>query len=131
MVPVFRNVGERSAAKNYCSVSLLSIFSRVFEKPISNRIVDHLEMCSFFTDLQYGLSSSHSTTDPLTIVSDIIARAFNRSRQDRVLHAVLLHKLNSYRISGKVFGLTSSFFSYRRLQVLLDGKYSQEYSVSA
>ena len=88
-------------------------------------------MCSFFTDLQHGLSSSHSTTDPLTVVSDIIARAFNRSRQDRVLHAVLLHKLNSYRISGQVFGLTSSFLSNRRLQVVLQGKYSQEYSVSA
>ena len=32
VVPVFKNVGERSTAKNYCPVSLLSVVSKVFEK---------------------------------------------------------------------------------------------------
>ena len=41
---------------------------------------------------------------------------------DRVWHAGLLHKLMSYRISGQIFGLISSFLSYRQLQVVLDGK---------
>ena len=48
MVPVFENVGKRSAAKNYCPVSLLSVVSKVFEKLVNNRIVDHLEKCGFF-----------------------------------------------------------------------------------
>ena len=48
MVPVFKNVGERSAAKNYCPVSLLSVVSKVFEKLVNNRIVDHLENVVFF-----------------------------------------------------------------------------------
>ena len=39
MVPVFKNVGERSAAKNYRSVSLLSVVSKVFGKLVNNRIV--------------------------------------------------------------------------------------------
>ena len=30
VVPVFKNVGERSTAKNYCPVSLLSVVSKVF-----------------------------------------------------------------------------------------------------
>ena len=42
MVPVFKNVGERSAGKNYHPVSLVSLISKVFEKPVNNRIVDHL-----------------------------------------------------------------------------------------
>ena len=42
VVPVFKNVGERSTAKNYCPVSLLSVLSKVFEKLVNNRIVDHL-----------------------------------------------------------------------------------------
>ena len=45
MIPVFKNVGERSAAKNYHPVSLLSVVSKVFEKLVSNRIVDHLDKC--------------------------------------------------------------------------------------
>ena len=79
-VPVFKNVGERmSTAKNYQPVSLLSVVNKVFEKLVNNRIVDHLEKCGLFTDFQYGFRSSRSTADLLTVVSDRIARAFNRS----------------------------------------------------
>ena len=43
---------------------------------------------------------------------------------------VLLHKLKSYGISGRVFSHISSFLSNRWLQVVLDGKSSQEYPVN-
>ena len=42
VVPVFKNVWERSTAKNYRSVSLLSVVGKVFEKFVNNRMVDHL-----------------------------------------------------------------------------------------
>ena len=143
VAPVFKNVGERSGAKNYCPVSLLSVVSEVFEKLRINRIVDHLENCGLFSDSQYGFRSSRSTADLLTVVSDRIARAFNRSGAtravaldisnafDRVWHAGVLHKLKSYGISGQIFSLISSFLSNRRLRVVLDGKSSQEYPVNA
>ena len=98
---------------------------------------------AFFSDFQYGFRSSRSTADLLTVVSDRIARAFNRSGAtravaldiskafDRVWHAGLLHKPKSYGISGQIFGLISSFLSNRRLRVVLDGKSSQEYPVNA
>ena len=50
MVPVFKNVGEKSTAKNCHPVSLLSVITKVFEKLINNRIVDHLEKCALFSD---------------------------------------------------------------------------------
>ena len=136
VVSVFKNVGERSTAKNYCPVSLLSVVSKVFEKLVNNRIVDHLEKCGVFSDFQYGFRSSRSTADLLTVASDRIARAFNRSGAtravaldlskafDRVWHAGLLHKLKSYGISGQIFGLISSFLSNRWLRVVLDGQSS-------
>ena len=43
VVPVFKNVEERSTAKIYCPVSLLSMVSKVFKKLVSNRIVDLTE----------------------------------------------------------------------------------------
>ena len=58
VVPVFKNVGERSTAKNYRPVSLLSVVSKVFEKLVNNRIADHLEKCDLFSDFQYGFRSS-------------------------------------------------------------------------
>ena len=143
MVPVFKNVGERSTAKNYGPVSLLSVVSKVFEKVINNRIIDHHEKCGLFPDFKYFFRSSRSTADLLTVLSDRIARAFNRSGAtgavaldiseafDRVWRAGLLHKFKSYGISGHVFGLIFSFLSNRRLQVVQDGKSSQEYPVNA
>ena len=58
VVPVFKNVGERSTTKNYRPVSLLSVVSKVFEKLVNNRIVDHLEKCDLFSYFQYGFRSS-------------------------------------------------------------------------
>ena len=72
----------------------------------------------------------------MKVVSDRIARAFNRSGAiqvvvlhiskafDRVWHADLLHKLSSYGISGEIFDLMSFFLSNKRLQLVLDGKSS-------
>ena len=104
LVVVFQNVGERSTAKNYLPVSLLSVVSKVFEKLVNNRIVDHLEKCGLLFDLQYGFRSSQSTADLLTVVSHRIAMTFNRYEAtramaldifkafDRVWHAGLLQK---------------------------------------
>ena len=143
VIPVFKNVGVRSTAENYRPVSLLSVVSKVFEKLVNNRIADHLEKCGLFSDFQYVFRSSQSTADLLTVVSDRIARAFNRSGAtravaldismafDKVWHAGLLHKLKSYGISGQIFGLISSFLSNRWLRVVMDGKSSQEYPVNA
>ena len=117
--------------------------SKVFEKLVNNRIVGHLEKFGLFSDFQYGFRSFRSTADFLTVVSDRISRAFNRSGTtravaldiskafDRVWHAGLLHKLKSYGISGQIFGPISSFLSNTRLRVVLDGKSSQEYPVNA
>ena len=105
MVPV----GERYADENYCPVSLFSAVSKVFERFVSNRIVDQLKKCGLFCDCQYNFRSSWSAA---TVVSDRIAKAINKSGANRavaldiskafgrVWHACLLYKLQSYGISG-------------------------------
>ena len=85
VVPVFKNVGERSTAKNYGPFSFLSVVSKVFEKRANNIIVDHQEECGLFSDFQYSFRSSRSTADLLTAVSHRIARAFNRSGATRAV----------------------------------------------
>ena len=62
VVPVFKNVEERSTAKNYRPVSLLSVVSKVFEKLENDRL----------PNFQCGCRSSRSTADR-------ISRTFNRS----------------------------------------------------
>ena len=72
-------------AKNYCPVNLLSVVSKVFEKLVNNRIVDHLEKWGFFSDFQHGFRSFRSSADLLTVVSDRTARAFNSCEATRAL----------------------------------------------
>ena len=98
-----------------------------------------------FSDFQYDFRSSQSTADLLTVVSDKIARAFNRfgaiwavaldisKAFDRIWHVGLPYKLKSFGslVSSQAFGLISSFLSNRWLQVVLDGSSSQEYPINA
>ena len=83
------------------------MISKVFQKLVNNRILDHLKKCSFFSDFQSGFKSSRSSSDVLTVVSYRIARAFSRSGDtqavaldiskafNRVWYAGLLHKRKS------------------------------------
>ena len=98
-----------------------------------------------FSDFQYDFRSSQSAADLLTVVSDKIARAFNRfgaiwavaldisKAFDRIWHVGLPYKLKSFGslVSSQAFGLISSFLSNRWLQVVLDGSSSQEYPINA
>ena len=47
-VPIFKNVGGRSAAKNYCHVSLLSVISKIFEKLVNNKFLITLKNIAFY-----------------------------------------------------------------------------------
>ena len=99
VVLVLKNVQERSIAKNYCPVSLLPVVSKVFKKLVKNRILDQLE--------KYGLCSSRSTTDLLTVVPEFRA----------------LRLLTGFGMFGS--------FGQGWLRVVLNGKASQEYPVNA
>ena len=84
---------------------------KIFEKLLNNKIVGHLQKSGLFPDFQYGLRSSQSIANLLTVVSDRFTRVFNRSGAtlvvaldisktfDRVWHAGFLHKFRFYGIS--------------------------------
>ena len=135
---------KMSAAKNFHPVSLLSVVSKILEKFWNNRIAGHLERCVLCYNFHCDFRSSWSTVELLTVVSDRIARAFDRSGAtqvvaplditkafDRVWHAGFLHKRKCYGISDQIFGLISFFLSNRRFREVLDGKSSQEHPVNA
>ena len=85
MVCVFNNVGEGSMAKKYCPIAFLSVVSKVSEKSVNNRLVDHLEICDPFSDFHNGFRSSQSTADLLTVEFDRIASDFDRSESTQAL----------------------------------------------
>ena len=104
---------------------LIFLVSKVFQKLVNNRIVDHREKCGLFliSSMVLGLFNKLQIfwqlclIELLGLLTDLgatpavtldISKAF-----DRVSHAGLLHNLRSSRISGHVFVLMSSF--HRRL----------------
>ena len=126
------------------TTTLLTFFLwlAVFEKLKNNKLTDQLEKCGLSSDFQYDFRTSWSTTDLLTVVSDRIAKVFNRSETtqavaldiskdfDRVWCAGLLQKRKS-GILDQIFGLILSFLCNRWLWVVLDEKSSQEYPLNA
>ena len=70
--------------------------SKVFEKLVNDRIVDHLEECGLFSDFQYGFRSSRSTADLLTVLSDRIGRAFNRPGATRAVTLIYRRLLTGF-----------------------------------
>ena len=88
-------------------------------------VVEHHKKCGLFSDFHYGFRSSQSTLDLLTVVSDRLTSAFDRSVTwyitvaiviskgfYRVWHTGLFQKLISYRISGWLFFLSSVMYGF-------------------
>ena len=57
LVNVFKNVRKRCTANNYY-VSLFSVVSKIFEKLVNDKLVDHLKKHDLFSNLQYSFRSS-------------------------------------------------------------------------
>ena len=142
VIPVFKNVGERSTTNNYHPVGLLSVVGKVFEKCVNNRIVNHLENCGLFfiSSMVLGLLNQLQIFWWLYLIEllgflqvwgYLCCSTWYIQDFWQCLGAGLLHKLKSYEISGQIFGLISSFLSNRGLQVVLDERSSQVYPVSA
>ena len=100
-----------STAKKYYPVSLLSVVSKVFEKLVNNRIVDHLKKC--------GFTSSQSTADLLTVVSDKIARALISRGLLELSHSIYPRLLTRFGILVFFTNLCLMEFQVRYLALFL------------
>ena len=67
VVPVFNNVGERSAAKTTAPLVFFLWLVKFIEKLVNNGIVNHVEICALFSDFQHSFRSSQSTADLPTV----------------------------------------------------------------
>ena len=143
VVPVFKNNGDRSNPLNYRPISLLNTISKIFESTIAKALMSHLESNGLLSDCQYGFRPSRSTADLLTVISDRFYRALDGRGEarlvaldiskafDKVWHAGLISKLDSYGVGGKVLGIIKSFLSCRKIKVVLDGQHSSSYSINS
>ena len=132
VVPIFKN-GNASTVSNYRPISILSVFSKVFEKIVHTRLEKYLLENAILHSNQFGFRSRLSTCmallelmNKLTASIDAgeitvglfidLAKAF-----DTVDHQILLSKLHHYGIRGNAFQWFESYLSDRKQCVSIDG----------
>ena len=132
VVPIHKK-GSSYLVSNYRPVSLLSIFNKLIEKLMYNRIISYLEKFSILHNNQFGFRSKHSTTHALLLLTDKIQRSIDNGTYccgifldlckafDTVDHKLLLAKLEYYGIRGAPNDWFVSYLSNRRQYVSLFG----------
>ncbi len=77
IIPLFKS-GCVTSPDNYRPISLLSSFSKVFEKVVCTRLTDFLDANNLLSESQFGFRKEHSTLHPLILFSNHITRALEK-----------------------------------------------------
>ena len=140
VIPIFKS-GIKTDISNYRPISILSYFSKNFEKLVCKRTRSFLDKNSVLLPTQYGFrplySTSHAMLDLLTTSLDNIN--CNKSTAlilldlkkafDTLNHNILINKLLHYGIRRTANSLFASFLSNRYQYVSLNGVKSTTKSI--
>ena len=137
VIPVHKG-GSRGKASNYRPISLTSHLMKVWERVIRASMVNYLELHGKLDPRQHGSRAGRSTLSQLLIHQDEILKALEEGANidtiyldfakayDKVDLGILLHKMKSLGISGKIGVWIHNFLLGRKQQVLLKGKKSKQ-----
>ena len=117
---------------NYRPVSLLSIFSKIFEKMMYKRLVEFLEKQQILYSKQFGFRKKHSTYMPIMLLVDKLVRAMEKGEFvlgifldfskafDTVDHKILFEKLEYCGIRGTALDWFVSYLDNRQQYVTFE-----------
>ena len=139
---MFDEMFDRSKLSNYRPISLLSIFSKIFEKLMYQRFYNFLERRESLFNLQFGFRSGHSTDHALVNLTENIRSSLDnnsfgcgifidfKKAFDTVSHDILLGKLEHYGIRGSSQTWFKSYLHDRKQFVSVNGHSSSICKIS-
>ena len=128
--PLYKQ-GDRSHAYNYRPISMLSSFSKIFEKLMYSQLQDHLSNLKIITENQYGFRTNCSTDKAIYKLINEALNALNNTSAvggifldlekafDCLSHKILMSKLQFYGITGRANSWLETYFinRYQRVQL--------------
>ena len=118
---------------NYRPISLLSVFSKIYEKSIYVRIYSYLEKYGMIYSKQFGFRGNHSVNHAIISFTEHIRSLLDKGEFvcgifvdlekafDTVHHDILCEKLKFYGLRGNVNKLIKSYLSNRKQFVSING----------
>jgi len=73
VIPLCKN-GHRYKTTNYRTISILSPFSKIFEKIIYKRLINYFDTDNTIAKEQFGFRSKHSTNH---VIFDVVNKLLN------------------------------------------------------
>lgn len=141
VIPVFKK-GDKSLPQNYRPISIVPIFSKLFESLIYRQMVSFFENNNLLTNSQFGFREGRSTTRAVLEVVESTLTAFeNRESTTLVLcdltkafdcvpFEILLEKLRYYGLNCHSIQILSSYLTNRQQYVTIKGKQSTSKLIS-
>lgn len=125
VVPIYKS-GKKKLATNYTPVSLTSVIGKLLEKVVRDFILEHLKTNNIISDAQFGFVPGRSCNLQLLDVMeawtaaldagipvDVVYTDFSKAF-DTVSHRMLLHKLETLGIKGKLLEWITNFLRGRK-----------------
>ena len=128
VIPLHKG-GSRTDINNYRPISLLSCFSKIYEKIMHNRLTKFFDENKIIFRSQYGFRSGHSCEHALLEAQHRLNIALDKNQIavlllidfskafDMVDHGILLSKLEHYGVRGNILSWFRSYLINRRQYV--------------
>lgn len=125
VIPLYKNKGDIKNVSNYRPISMLSVFSKLFEKLIHKQIFNYLNENNIINNSQYGFRTNHSTFHALINATENLYKSLDNKLHtlaifidfskafDTVDHSILYNKLQHYGIQGNLLELIKNYLSDR------------------
>ena len=137
VTPLYKGNVPKKILTNYRPISLLNVFSKIFEKVIKTRLLNYLEENNLLPAHQFGFRKGLGTEDALAYLTNEIYNNLDKRKKtigifldlskafDSISHSILLNSLKSFGIVGTALQIFKSYLEHRTQQVRIGNTVSE------